>query len=206
MTDIERALSDIADIRTQIADSKRFRGFGPSVVALTGCLALALATLQHIWPSYFAESELQFIAFWIALAFLAVILIGSELIARSRREHGELADAMMSNTIEQFLPAGMAGAALTFLIFKTAPDTVWMLPGLWQILLALGVLAGLKSLPRTVTLAGGWYFLSGIASFAVASQAGTLSPWLMGIPFCIGQFLMAASLFLATEAGHDQDR
>ncbi len=205
MDDIERALSDITDIRSQIVDNRRFRGFGPAVTALTGCLALALAALQHLWPRVFAESQFQYVSLWIGLAIIAVAIIGIEIIARSRREHGGLADAMISNTVEQFLPAGMAGTALTLIMFKVSPDTIWMLPGLWQILLSIGVFSGLKSLPRSVAIIGGWYFIAGIASLLIASQSQTLSPWLMGVPFSIGQFLMAASLYFATETINGQE-
>lgn len=204
MDEIDRALSDIADIRTQIADNKRFRGFGPSVIALTGCLAFALAAAQNVWPSRFAASDLQFITLWSAAALVSTALIGTEIVIRARREHGGLADAMMSNTIEQFLPAGMAGAGLTLVMFQASPETVWMLPALWQILISLGVFAALKSLPRPVAIVGGWYLLTGLASFSLASQSAELSAWSMGIPFGVGQGLMATILYFASETRHDK--
>jgi len=53
-------------------------------------------------------------------------------------------------------------------------------------------------LPRTVALAGAWYFLSGFAVVVLASQTHTLSPWTMGLPFVIGQAVMAAILHVAS--------
>jgi len=121
-----------------------------------------------------------------------------EMRARSRRHHSGLADAMIYQAIEQFLPAGVAGVLLAAMLWKFAPETLWMLPGLWQILVSLGVFASVRSLPRSVALAGGWYFVAGFAVLILASQSHALSPWTMGLPFVAGQSLMAAVLYFAS--------
>ena len=105
---------------------------------------------------------------------------------------------MIHQAVEQFLPAGVAGVLLAVVLWKFAPETLWMLPGLWQVLVSLGVFASVRSLPRTVAFAGAWYFLSGFAVVVLASQSHTLSPWTMGLPFVIGQLLMAAILYFAS--------
>jgi len=109
-----------------------------------------------------------------------------------------LADAMVYQAIEQFLPVGVAGALLAVMLGKFAPETLWMLPGLWQILVSLGIFASVRSLPRTITLGGAWYFVAGFACLLLASQSHALSPWSMGVPFVIGQLLMAAILHFAS--------
>jgi hypothetical protein len=105
---------------------------------------------------------------------------------------------MIHQAIEQFLPAGVAGVLLAVMLWKFAAETLWMLPGLWQVLVSLGVFASVRSLPRTVAFAGGWYFVAGFTSVLLASQSHTLSPWIMGLPFVIGQLLMAALLHFAS--------
>ena len=54
-----------------------------------------------------------------------------------------------------------------------------------------------RSLPRTVALAGAWYVAAGVVVLALSSQTQTLSPWTMGLPFVIGQLLLAAILHFA---------
>ena len=76
-------------------------------------------------------------------------LIWIEMQARSRRHHSGLADAMVYQAIEQFLPVGAAGALLAVMLGKFAPETLWILPGLWQVLVSLGVFASVRTLPRT---------------------------------------------------------
>ena len=60
MKDLERALSDITAIRSQLARGTEFRGYGPVTVAATGLMALLAAALQALllpapaasgWPS-----------------------------------------------------------------------------------------------------------------------------------------------------------
>jgi hypothetical protein len=56
-----------------------------------------------------------------------------------------------------------------------------------------------------VALAGAWYFVSGFIVVLIASQSHTLSPWTMGLPFVIGQWLMAAILYFASEGTDAED-
>jgi len=136
---------------------------------------------------------------------LSSLMIWVEMLARSRRHHSGLADAMIYQAVEQFLPSAVAGVLLAALLWKFAPDTLWMLPGLWQVLVSLGVFASVRSLPRTVALGGAFYFLAGFTVLMLASQSHTLSPWTMGLPFAIGQSLMAAILHFASGADDAED-
>jgi hypothetical protein len=52
--------------------------------------------------------------------------------------------------------------------------------------------------------AAGWYFIAGAASLLWMSAATTFSPWSMGLPFGVGQLLVALALQRAAKsAGHD---
>ena len=198
MRDIDKALSEISTIRSQLAAGTLFRGFGPAVVAGTGGLALATAAAQAVWPATLAANPLVFLGCWVIAALVAAGLIGAEMLGRSRRHHGGLADAMILNAIEQFLPAGAAGAATAAVLLTYAPESVWLLPGLWQIFVALGILASARNFPSAIGLVGGWYFVAGIAVLIIASHSRELSPWMMGAPFAVGQLLMAAVLHFAS--------
>ncbi|MFM1816668.1 MAG: hypothetical protein RLZ98_3363 [Pseudomonadota bacterium] len=198
MRDLDRALADISRIREQLAAGTMFRGFGPMVMAATGALALLTATAQSVWPATFAASAESYLYTWTATAVLACILIGFEMVARSKRHHGGLADQMIFNAVELFLPAGFAGAALTGVVLRFAPEAAWMLPGLWQLLVALGLFAAVRMLPRTIAIAAGWYFVAGIAVLIIASADKALAPWLMGLPFAVGQMLIAVVLHFAS--------
>lgn len=205
MRDLDKALADIFAIRSQIAAGTAFRGYGPATVAATGGVALLTAILQFLWLDGPTARPIAFFAGWAAAALLSAALIWIEMQARSRRHHSGLADAMIRQAVEQFLPAGVAGVLLAILLWKFAPETLWMLPGLWQVLVSLGVFASVRSLPRTIALAGAWYFLSGFTVMMIASHSHTLSPWTMGLPFAAGQLLMAALLYFASGENDVED-
>ena len=196
MRDLDKALADIVAIRTQIAAGTAFQGYGPAMIAATGGLALVTATAQWLWLGDVPE-PLSFFAGWVATAVLAILLIGGEMLARSRRHHSGLADALLYNAVETFLPAGAAGALLGLVLMRFAPDLHWTLPGFWQLLISLGLFASIHALPQNVRWAAAWYFLAGLSTLAVAAEARTLSPWLMGLPFVVGQVLLAALLHAA---------
>lgn len=191
MRDLDRALADIVAIRMQIARDTAFRGLGAATLAATGGLALAVAAGQALVLDEPTGRPAAFFGLWIATAAAACALIGFEAVRRSRRVHSGLADAMVFNAIEGFLPAGGAGLCLGLVFARFAPDQIWMLPGLWQVLVGLGLFASARILPRPVQLVGAWYLLAGLTVLALASEGRQLSPWLMGLPFAVGQGLLA---------------
>ena len=198
MRDLDKALADIFAIRSQIAGGTAFRGYGPAAIAATGGLALMTAVAQFLWLDDPTGQPVIFFAGWAATALVSAAIIGVEMRARSRRHHRGLADAMVHQAVEQFLPAGAAGALLAVMLWRFAPETLWMLPGLWQLLVSLGISASARSLPRSVMLGAAWYFVAGFVTLMLASENHALSPWTMGLPFVGGQFLMAAILHFAS--------
>ena len=198
MRDLDKALADIIAIRSQLAAGTAFRGYGPATMAATAVVALATAAIQQVVLRDSAADPLLFLLGWAAAACISLSMIWVEMRARSRRHHSGLADAMIHQAVEQFLPAGIAGVLLAVLLWKFAPEALWMLPGLWQILTSLSVFASVRSLPRTVALAGAFYFLAGFAVLLLGSVSHALSPWTMGLPFAVGQALMAGILYFAT--------
>ncbi|HEX6002244.1 MAG TPA: hypothetical protein VFZ16_23050 [Hyphomicrobiaceae bacterium] len=205
MQDLNKALADIGSIRQQLAAGTMFRGFGPAVVAATGLLAAATTIAQSLWLGDPSRHAIEFFAQWTITAVVGVALIGAEMIARTRRHHAGLADAMLHNAVEQSLPAGIAGAATGVVLMLLAPEVLWLLPGLWQIFLGLGIFASVRSLPRAVALAGIWYVAAGVVVLALSSQTQALSPWTMGLPFVVGQMMLGAILHQAFGGVDDED-
>ncbi|MBV8743846.1 MAG: hypothetical protein JO134_02250, partial [Xanthobacteraceae bacterium] len=113
MPDLDKALADISAIRSQIARDAEFRGYGPATMAATGALAIIAGVGQALWIPDPATNIITYLSLWVATATLSVILVGIEMVARSRRIHRGLADEMIYAASEQFIPAGAAGALLT---------------------------------------------------------------------------------------------
>src|SRR5215470_11305037 len=118
MRELERALADISEIRSQMARGTEFRGYGPATLAATGGLAALAAAGQALWLPHPANQAALYIALWGATAVVSAAFIGFDMILRSRRIHSGLAQEMIWSAVEQFLPAAVAGALLTVVLLQ----------------------------------------------------------------------------------------
>jgi hypothetical protein len=191
MPDLHQALAEIKQIRTQVARDTQFRGYGPASITASGVLALLVAAGQAHWMRDHTDFT-AFAAVWVAAAFASIAMVAVQTTVRARRVHSGLAVEMIQSAVEQFLPALMVGVLLTAVVTWAAPKEIWMLPGLWQLFFSLGVFASCRFLPRQTFAVGVWYLVSGLATLVLQSGSQTLLPWTMGIPFGIGQLLVAA--------------
>lgn len=194
MHNLDRALSDIATIRDQLARDTLFRGLGPATLAASGVLAGLAAFFQPLFVAEPARDIFVYLALWTSTALLAAAMIGTEAVRRAHRIHCGLADDMLRTAIEQFLPAALAAAALSVVIATCAPQAAWLLPGLWQILMSLGVFASCRSLPRPILIVAFWYLATGLVCVAASHATVAMAPWMMGVPFGVGQLLAALLL------------
>ena len=193
MSDVRQALAEIRAIRTQVARGTQFRGYGPKSIAASGVLALCVAAHQsgHVAAAHDISA---FLTSWVTVAAISVCLSAWETVTRARRVHDGFAKEMTHAAVEQFLPAIVAGLLLTVVLLRAAPASAWMLPGLWELVFSLGIFASCRFLPRPMFAVGLWYLAAGLACLVVESGPRTLSPWAMGIPFGVGQLLVAAVL------------
>jgi hypothetical protein len=202
MDELSKALSDIHRIRQQVAESTEFRGYGPATVAGTGLLAAIAALVQSRWLPDSASHHGAYLGLWIGTAAVAVALISLEMHARTRRMQFGMADAMIRTAVEQFLPAVAAGILLTVALVRYVPGSFWMLPGLWQVIFSLGVFASCRFLPRPMIAAGAWYLITGLVLISLADDRA-ISPWAMGIPYGVGQGLVATILLWGSRRRED---
>jgi hypothetical protein len=195
MKDLQRALSEIHTIRNQVARGTEFRGYGPASIAVSGLLAMLVAAVQAQWMTKHDKTQvIVWVAVWAGTAAVSVLLTGIDTFARARRVHRGLAREMVQSAVEQFIPAITVGFLLTVVLISVAPQVCWLLPGLWELIFSLGVFASCRFLPRQMFAVGVWYLAAGLFCLAAASTTRALSPWMMGIPFGVGQLAVAAVL------------
>src|SRR3979409_2744727 len=108
MEELDRALADITAIRSQLARGTEFRGYGPMTVAATGFVAVGAAGIQALWLPDAASDLLFYVTIWVATAAVSILLIGIEMVARSRRIHSGLADERIHAATGPLIPAGGA--------------------------------------------------------------------------------------------------
>ena len=193
--DLHEALSQISEIRQQMARSEVFRGYRSITVGFSGVLGVLAAAIQSRWvPS--PESELgRYLVLWLGVASASLIVAGAELYWRARSDGPGLARHVTLLAVEQFLPCVVVGALLTACIYRGAPQVAWMLPGLWSLVFGLGIFASYRLLPRQVFWIGLFYLLCGCLCLLWGQGDNAFSPWQMGISFGGGQLMSAAILY-----------
>jgi hypothetical protein len=202
--ELHEALTQISEIRHQMARTEVFRGFRALPVAFSGVLAVTAALAQAAW---LPDPELripEYLLLWVGTAVVSGLAAGSEMLWRTRGPALWLRREITRLAVEQFLPCLAAGALLTVVLVRSAPESLWMLPGLWQILFSLGVFASCRLLPRATFGVAIFYLVAGLASLAFARGDAAFSPWAMGVPFGVGQWFAAVVLYRTQECRDDQ--
>ena len=200
MNELHKALGEISSIRRQMARSTEFRGYGPATLATTSVVAVVAAAVQARWTPDAAHHLAAYLSIWVATAVVSAGLAGVQVYRRTLREHSGLSDEMIRMAVEQFLPSAAAGLLITIVLVRAVPGVLWMLPGLWQVIFSLGVFSSCRFLPRPMVAAGTWYLLTGMVAIALG-DGRAFSPWVMGVPFGVGQMLVAGILLWAAQEG-----
>ena len=202
--ELHEALTQISEIRRQMARTAVFRGYRSATAAFSGFVAIGTAVAQSILLPQPAKYVSTYLGFWLVAALLSVAAAATEMILRCRRSNSPLQKELTVQAAEQFVPSLVAGALLTLAMALFAHDQVWLLPGMWAILFSLGVFASRRVLPGAISIVGGYYLLAGLVCIALTGEETwvALSPWVMASIFAPGQFLAAFILWGTLEKDH----
>lgn len=197
--ELRDALTQIAEIRRQMAKGDVFRGFRSAPVAASGLLALSASIAQPYVVANPAGDIATYLWLWISMAVLSVVGVAVEMGVRMYWTHDWTYLEPTRLALEQFLPSVIAGVLVTVVLVRHAPANVALLPGLWQIIFSLGIFAFARLLPRPIFAVAGFYLFTGIVVLVWAHDGYSLSPWCMGVPFAVGQLTAAAILYWTLE-------
>lgn len=199
---LREALSHISEIRMRVAQTETFRGYRSATVASSGVLALVGAAAQKVWVPEPAEHVQAYLGLWIGIAAVCVVTVAIELVVRSYLARSLLARQVTLLAVGQFSPCMIAGALLTYAMVRFAPESVWMLPGVWAIVFSLGVFASWRLLPKAMFWVAVYYMGAGMICLVLTRGDAALSPWAMAGTFGVGQFGAAVVLYFGLERAH----
>jgi hypothetical protein len=202
--ELREALTQIAEIRLQMARTEVFRGYRALPVAFSGLLALLAGVGQAAWIGNPQESIAAYLTLWVGAAVLSALAAGAEMAVRMRTNSSALSREITLLAVGQFAPCLLAGGLVTIVLASVAPETLWVLPGIWQILFSLGIFASYRLLPRATFGVAVFYLAAGIACLMLGRGDNALSPWAMALPFGFGQLYAAAVLYWTLERGHGE--
>jgi hypothetical protein len=199
--ELRDALAQISEIRQHVARTEVFRGYRALPVAFSGVMALVATAAQAFWLPEPLQNISAYLFLWAGAAAISMLATGIEM-TLSLRASSELERSKTWLAVSQFLPSVFAGALLSVVLANHAPAGLWMLPGLWSMFFSLGIFASYRLLPPATFWVGVFYMLAGAVCLALAQGEAALSPWAMGLPFGVGQFLTAAVLYWSLERRH----
>jgi hypothetical protein len=201
--DVREALSQISEIRQQMARSEIFRGYRSIPVAMTGVVGIVAACLQTSFVTEPAQHLDRYLLFWIAIAGIGIALPAVQLVRRVCLAGPGVSRELARLAVEQFTPCILVGALVTLCLYHGPVESLWILPGLWAFFFAMGIFSSCRLLPPQVVWVGLYYLLCGCYCLIHGHSAQAFAPWQMGISFGGGHLLTAAILYWTLERQHD---
>ncbi len=153
------ALDDLRFIRQTMENSASFTavpGWGMVAMGATALLAAGVAWLQ---PDF-----TRWMTVWLAEAALAVVLALFTAQRKARRTGLSLASAPARRFALGFLPAIVAGALLTLVLYRIHADRP--LAGMWLLLYGTAVVSGGTFSVRIVPLMGAGFMCAAVVALA----------------------------------------
>jgi hypothetical protein len=203
--DLHEALTQISEIREQVARTETFRGYRAAPVAFSGIVACAAAGLQQWLVPEPARDAAGYLSLWIGAAALSIVVTGIAMYWHCVKSQSSLTKPNTILAIGQFLPSVVAGGLVTFVLYQVLPESLWLMPGLWSVFFSLGIFASYRLLPKATFWVGVFYMIAGVMCMIWgARQDFAYSAWAMGVPFGVGQLLSAAILYWTLERRIDE--
>ncbi|MBM3993806.1 MAG: hypothetical protein FJ303_06595 [Planctomycetes bacterium] len=202
--DLQKALTQISEIRQQVAQTETFRGYRAAPVAFSAFVACLAAGMQTTLVPDPVANFVAYLGLWIGAAVLSMAVTGLVMVWHCEQSTSSLTVPNTILAVGQFFPSVVAGGLVTYILFQHVPQAWWMLPGLWSIFFSLGVFASYRLLPRETFWVGVFYMVSGVLCLLWARDDFAFSPWAMGVPFGIGQLAAAAILYWTLERNSDE--
>jgi len=190
VTELERALADIAEVRERLVAAQRFRGYSALAAGISGLFALAAGGVQAVLvgtPSTPHDGRIYFAIWFVCCAASMAVNYGA--IAQWFVNDASARERWQTRTVGlSILPAVILGAALSFAVLHVQEFA--LLPGVWFGCYGVGLFASRLTIPRGVLpIAGAFVAIGAALLFAPASIS--LQWWIPAMGFGIAQSIVA---------------
>lgn len=190
MSELDRALSDIAEVRERLAMAQRFKGYSGIAAMISGGFAVIAGVVQRAIvpvPSGIHDEHLYF-AIWFACAAVAA-LVNYGAILNWFWSDASGRDRWQTKTVGlAILPALLLGAGFSFALLARAE--IALLPGVWYGCYGVGLFASRTMLPRGVLPIAAAFIALGVALLFTPPSIA-LVWWVLPLGFGIGQCVIA---------------
>jgi len=198
--EVSRALADLEEVRSRLAAVQRFRGWSGGAAIVSGSAALAIGLYQFLtlpYPSSEVDAA-RYVRVWIACLIFALIINYGAIVFWLARNWTLRARTELRTVGMTIAPAVAAGGVLTAALLNR--HLAGLLPGVWCVCYAMGLIASRAMVPRGVLAVAGLFGAAGTA-LLFAQDVSALRWWVMPATFGIGQLVIGA-LVLSDDARH----
>lgn len=185
--DLQRALSDLAEVRDRLAHVQRFEGYSGPVAAASGACALAAGYVQlTIAPLPRTPAALHaYVSIWMSCLAVALLLNYGAVAVWMLKHRDPGARSRFRSAARSIAPSVVLGGALTIALLDHSAYE--LLPGVWFALYALGLFASRAAIPpSTLPVTFGFVVLA-LAFLVTRWSAFALAWWVMPLGFGLGQ-------------------
>jgi len=190
MTDLERALADIAEVRERLGHVQRFRGYSALAAAASGIFALVAGAVQLLLVPHvqtLQQGHLYFAIWFVCCA--ASVLVNYGAIAHWYVNDATARDRWQTATVGlSMVPALVLGAIFSFALLRA--NLFEFLPGVWYGCYGVGLFASRTMVPRAVVPIAAAFMIAGMA-LLFAPAAPALQWWVLALGFGAGQLAIA---------------
>jgi hypothetical protein len=185
--ELQRALSDLAEVRDRLAQLQRFEGYSGPAAAASGVVALVAGYVQlRLAPLPRTPEALHaYVVIWITCLAVALALNYGAVAAWVIKNRGPGAQSQFRTAARSIAPSVILGGALSLALIDHSAYA--LLPGTWFALYALGLFSSRGVIPASA--------LGVTVAFAVLALVFLITPlaafalvwWVMPLGFGLGQ-------------------
>ena len=187
--EVSRALADLEEVRSRLAAVQRFRGLSGGAAIASGVAAIGAGVVQATSaPHPVTEADgLRYVTIWSAcLACSLAVNYGAILLWLGR--NWSVRSRVQIKTVGMtILPSIVAGGLFTAAF--VVRGQLGLLPGVWCICYALGLIASRAMAPPGIGWVAALFAGSG-AALLFAQGSNALAWWVMPATFGLGQLVV----------------
>jgi len=193
--DLQRALSDLAEVRDRLGHVQRFEGYsGPAALA-SGVAALIAGYVQFsIAPlPATAEALRTYVTIWMSCLAIALALNYGAVAVWMLKHRGPGAQSQFRTAARSIAPSVALGGALTVALLDH--QAYVLLPGMWFAVYALGLFASRGAIPASTLSVTVAFSLLALIFLVTRCSSYALAWWVMPLGFGIGQIAIGTLIW-----------
>jgi len=203
--ELDEALQQISEIRGRLASVETFREYRALSVAATGLAAVFTGIVQSVWLPKPESDPPRWVLLWVGGALLCLMGAGAEILHGYWKCQSPHRRATTRIVLSHLVPPITAGGVLAWALSMRGADSAGLLPGLWAVLVSLGIFASRRHLPRAIGWVALYYLAAGSAILFLLPGTAALAPWVMAATFGLGQLAAALVLYWNLERDASQE-